>query len=243
MATWTLQAAVNAVRRRVNDWIDTSAVTTDPPSHLSRLEPAIPRSGKIDGLNVFFSVSHYPVVSKVVAGVETVVTVQDDKGNLFAIDVAATDYTRGILALQLAPDPGTSAVIMATYFSMFYQDARYIDWINRGLNWMGFPEVAALGDLVSGLPDGLKRALVEFAASQAFLANSQQSADFFNFSVGGKTEDMADVAKNWREEAAAANKLALQMRNDYYNPRQGRALAPAMAISVPSDQQPWTPTR
>jgi len=242
MATWTLQEAVNAVRRRVNDWIDTTALTTDPPSHLSRLEPAVPRSGKIDAVNKFFTITHYPVLSKVVGGAETIVTAQDDKGNLFPIDVAGTDYVKGVLKLQTAPDPSTSAIILATYFSMFYQDGRYIDWINRALNWAGFPEVALLTDKVA-IPDGMKRALVEFAASQAFLANSQQSADFFNFSVGGKTEDMEDVAKNWREEAASSNKLALQMRNDFYNPRQGRALAPAMAISVPSDQPPWTPTR
>lgn len=230
----TLGEAVQQVRREVDDWIDTSDLTGDPPSHISRLELATPVSGAIDGTNLRFRVAHYPVLE---VGIE----VEDQKGNPFVVDLAGTDLLRGLIKLTAAPTNPPSEEIRITYFSAFVKEADLRRFVQRGVRFVDISTTPAGDSDPLGVPEGLEQAIIEFAKSLFYEVVSTKTADFFRFAAGGKEEDKGEVPKNWNDLMKFARAEATRLRDDYYT-RKGRRNVAAMGISV-APTAPYTPTR
>jgi hypothetical protein len=235
----TLADAVKLVRSEVGDWSDTSDLVNTPPSHISRLELGTPATRRIDGVNTLFQVAHFPVLSAV--PLSSVIQVQDDVGNPFGVSAAPpTNLTLGLINLTSAPASPAQAVFF-TYFSIFYLDTDYIRWIQRAMEELGFTAVTSLTDQI-GIDPRLNPALISFAKYLVYKMNATQTANFFDFSVGGKDEKKGMEAVNWEKLAAAELKVFQGLRDDPYK-RQGRREAPAWAFSPVTNQQIYGGTR
>jgi len=219
------------LRKQLNDRIEVTDPVARPPSHLHRLENSTPVNGIISEANDRFLVKHYPVLSKIVVGVETLIQVQNQLGTLFVVDTVGTDYTKGIIQLTTGPEAPTE-VIYITYFSKWYLDEELDQALTEAQTFIG---VSPVSDDVTALPvvDGLRPALLMYAKAIVFEANSTKTADNFNFSAGGKTENKADSAKQWEDKAEKSKKQAETLRDDFYT-RKGQREAPAMAVGAPA---------
>lgn len=231
----TLAQAVLALRREVDDWIDTSSLQADPPSHVSRLEPAIPVAGSINGIGTKFRVRHYPVLS---VGIQ----IEDQLGTPFVFAPATSDLAKGLIDLTAAPVNPPSTEIRITYFSMFAQDGMLKVFLQRGVKFVDVSSTPTADTDPIGTPEGLETAVIEFAKSLYYEMLSTKTADFFDFGAGGKTEGKSAVPQNWTELAKLAYAKAVQERDDFYK-RKGRRNAPALGVSTPQDQRAWTPNR
>lgn len=239
MADLTLGEAVVELRNQIDDRVDVSDVADNPPSHISRLEPGIPVSGLIDGSNDRFRVAHYPVLTSGTIG--DVIQVEDQAGNAFTVDVPGSDFLRGIIRLTLAPSNPPSQEIRITYFSKFFFDEQLRKFIRQGVKFCGVSQAPVADGDALGVGEGLHDAVLAFASYLAYKLLSTKTADFFNFSAGGKTEDKGEVPKNWADLAKTAYADAIKLRSDPYI-RQGRRDAPATGFAAfPS--APYTPPR
>lgn len=233
----------SSLRQRIEDRIDTSAITTNPPSHFSRAERATPLTGVVLG-STRFKVRHYPLLSKIVGGVEQLIQVIDQAGTAFVVDTANTDYLRGIVAVTV-PVGAASKRILVSYFDQWYLDGQLNDFLDEAYKFI-MPGANPVADDVTiyNMADNLEPAMLKYAEHLVCKANAKKDADFFNYTAGGKTEDKAEVPKTWLKLAQTALEEARQLRSDVYGGRQDRAKAPAFRIGAPAGLQvPYTPPR
>ena len=231
------------IRSDIQDRIDTTDINLNPPSHLSRNEPAIPVTGSFDAVNKKFRVRHYPLLSKIVATVETLIQVTDQVGAAYIVDTVLTDYLRGIVALTAAP-PTTTKKLLITYFSFWYTDDELNRTIEEAADFI-LEGGSGVTDDATNYPfaDGLRPPFFAFARYKIFDALSTKTADFFDFSAGGKDEAKAEVPKMYQTKSEAAFDQAQTLRDAFYK-RQGRQFVPAMGFVTPAQRgQPFTPPR
>lgn len=224
---------IQQIRIEVGDNI-TPTIADLPPSHLARKEPSL---GLINGTNTIFQVRHFPIIaSGISAGVD--LTATDANGVVLAVTSVQRNFGQFVLTV-----PPTAGKVEATYYSMFATDTEWLAFLNAGLRYCSQLAAATTATVVI-VPDGLIAGITEYAKAKYYEKLTQQTAAFFDFSAGGKTVNKSSVPQNWKALMAAATELARTLRNDFYNPRQGRALAPAQGFQTPGQRgQPWTPTR
>lgn len=238
MAALTLGQAITALRIEIEDRVDVSSISTNPPSHLSRLEPGSPVSGSIDGVNKRFRVRHYPVLTAATIG--DVVQVENEAGLAYAVDTGASDFLRGIIALTSAPASGVLEVRF-TYFSQFFFDAQLTDFLQRGCEFVGVGAIPATSADPLGVGEAQQPTVLKFAAHLCAKMLATKTAEFFDFDAGGKSAGASEVPKMWK---ALADELYEEAKELLENPntRQGRALAPAVSFgNFPSGTH--TPSR
>jgi hypothetical protein len=235
----TLGTAVTALRNEIEDRVDVTALTTNPPSHLSRLEPGIPVSGVIDGVNKRFRVRHYPVLTA--ATIADVIQVEDQAGNAFLVDVPTSDFLRGIIALTTAPASATSTEVRFTYFSRWFFDAQLVEFLQRACEFVGVGAVPTLTTDPLGVGESQQPTALKFAAHLCAKMLSTKTAEFFDVSAGGKDASASEIPKMYK---ALADELYTEAKELLENPytRQGRREAPALSITAyPSGT--YTPSR
>lgn len=236
----TLAEAIEELRVEIDDRIDTTDLTVNPPSHLTRLEPSIPASGSIDGANLLFKVKHYPILTA--TPISDAVQVTDQANTAFVVDEPNSDFLRGIVALTAAPTNPPSTEIRVTYFSQFFFDEQLRRFIRQGVKFIGIGRAPVADSDSLGVPEPLELPIFKFASHLAYKMLSTKTADWFPVGAGGKDADPSEVPKHYKALAEECMEEATKLRDDFYQ-RQGRQFAPTMAISVPSNQPPWTPTR
>jgi hypothetical protein len=225
LATLTEAQAIVRFRKEINDNIDTAS-TNPPPSHAAIDEPMV---GPINAANTVFRVRHMLMLP---LGAP-VVTVKDQAHAVLA--VTSVDGILGLVTMTAAPASPAVLGLFATYRYAFFTDAQLQVFLQAGYEFVS-------ADAITSIVEGLYPAMFAFAKAQAYEMIADNSGDFFDFTVGGETASKGEVTDRWQQKANDARKLASDLRKGFYTTNDRRE-RPAMAISVPDNQPPWTPTR
>jgi hypothetical protein len=148
-----------------------------------------------------------------------------DPCGVFVNDAAVTatsdDLESGMVTLTTAPLEGDR--VTATYYVQWFTDAQLTTYLVNAANFLG------LGDDFTVVSGGLKNAAVKYACADAYQELAVRFAEMI--SEGFRWEDLPvetlkktqesylELEKNFRKEAK-------DLRNDYYDGRQGMSGAP-----------------
>lgn len=137
------------------------------------------------------------------------------------------DTTTGYFTLVTAPVDGD--VLEATYYVQYFTDDELITFLASGSKFLGFSNDYTV------VPDGLQAGALEYAAGEAYAKLALRFADTMSDTY--RMEDMPDkerqmIISSFKDASAAAFKEAKEKRNDYYENRQGQALAPLFGTNL-----------
>lgn len=140
---------------------------------------------------------------------------------------SSDDTGTGYFSLLTAPVDGD--VLEATYYVQYFTDAELIIFLRSACNFL------ALGDDYTNIPGGLQAGALEYASAEAYQKLALRFADTMSDTY--RMEDMPDkdrqmIIDSFKTAAAAAFKEAKEKRNDYYENRQGQALAPLFGTNL-----------
>lgn len=178
--------------------------------------------GQLDGTNTKFKTFEFRRVTDfTVAPTDATGVFVDDALQT----VTADDLVSGGFTLSAAPTNGQT--ITATYYVQWFTDAELTQFVTSAAEWSGYV------DSFTSVPEGLRPASKEYAASQAFqklslrfamnLAETYQLYDAPDQKRFDPVKAYADIAKQKMD-------LAFRLRDDFYKNRQGQALAPRSGV-------------
>lgn len=136
-------------------------------------------------------------------------------------DITDDDLETGYFVLARAPVAGD--VIECTYYSQYFIDSELISFLRLATNFI------AGGDDYTQVIGGLQTAVLAYAAAEAYQKLALRFADTFSDTY--KMQDLPDgerekVIISFKKSSEDARAEAKKLRDDYYENRQGQALAP-----------------
>ena len=119
--------------------------------------------------------------------------------------------------------PMNTDEVVATYYVQYFLDAELESFLRLASNFL------ALGDDYTNIPGGLQNAALCYAACEGYQKLAMRFADTMSDTY--RLEDMPDkerqrIVDSFKAAADESRKQAKDLRNDYYENRQGEALAP-----------------
>jgi hypothetical protein len=135
--------------------------------------------------------------------------------------VSSDDLATGYFTLQSAPSETDELV--ATYYMQYFLDSELNSFLRLATNFLAY------GDDPTSIPGGLQNGALEFAAAEAYQKLAMRFAD--KMSDVYRLEDLPDKEREamvmaFREASEKARAESVKIRNDFYDNRQGQALAP-----------------
>lgn len=142
-------------------------------------------------------------------------------------DIVSDDPATGYFVLTVAPV--ITDTIEATYFSQYFLDSELISFLRLGTNFI------AGGDDYTQVQGGLQTAVLNYAAAEAYQKLALRFADTFGDTY--KMQDLPDgerekIIIQFKKSSEEARNEAMKLRNDFYENRQGQALAPLWGNNV-----------
>jgi len=180
--------------------------------------------GQVDGTNLNFKTFEFRRVTAFVnpadPNIPEGVYVDNAK-----VTVSAEDLPSGNFTLAAAPTQGQT--IDATYYVQWFNDAEITQFLTSASEWAGYQ------DAFAQIPEGLRPAAKEYAASQAFqklsLRFAQNLAETYQL-YDAPDQKRFDPVKVYADIAKQKMDLAFELRDDFYKDRQGQALAPRFGV-------------
>lgn len=131
------------------------------------------------------------------------------------------DPDTGYFGLSAAPVDGD--ILNATYYVQYFNDDELTGFLRLASNFL------AAGDDYSLIPGGLQNGALCYAAAEGYQKLALRFADTMSDTY--RLEDLPDVDRNkivegFKKSSDESRKQAITFRNDYYENRQGEALAP-----------------
>jgi hypothetical protein len=157
-------------------------------------------------------------------------------GSLLAAASVSVDYIEsGDFNLVTAPVDGDR--LEASYYIQWFTDTEISQFLRLGTNWLG------LNDDYTGLLEGLRPAVLKYAASEAYQklalrwAESIQETFLLNDATNDKTRFA--IVDQYRKSAEVFRKDAEAVRDDFYS-RSGQQKQPLFAsiAGAATDVQP-----
>ena len=176
--------------------------------------------GDINGVNTIFKTFEFRRITNL-----TVATgflgVYKNGVRLATSEITSDDLETGYFTLATAPVSGD--VIEATYYSQYFIDSELISFLRLATNFI------AGGDDYTNVAGGLQPAVLTYASAEAYQKLALRFADTFADTY--KMQDLPDgerekIIIQFKKSSEDARAEAMKLRNDYYENRQGQALAP-----------------
>lgn len=144
-------------------------------------------------------------------------------------EIASDDLETGYFSLVHAPVNGD--VIEATYYSQYFLDTELASFLRLASNFI------AGGDDFTQAPGGLQTAVLTYASAEAYQKLALRFADTFADTY--KMQDLPDgerekIIIQFKKSSEEARTEAMKLRNDFYENRQGQALAPLWGSNLGS---------
>lgn len=176
--------------------------------------------GDINGVNTIFKTFEFRRITDFTTATGFL-GVYKNGVKLAAIDISSDDLETGYFVL--ATPPVTGDVIEATYYSQYFLDTELVSFLRLGSNFL------ALGDDYTQIPGGLQTACLTYASAEAYQKLALRFADTFADTY--KMQDLPDgerekIIIQFKKSSEEARQEAMKLRNDFYENRQGQALAP-----------------
>ena len=167
-----------------------------------------------------FMASNQNIVSANMQGQSYPILQSTDGAAFVGTGITLTDAFNGVVTLTTAPTKSLRLI----YYFQFFQDADVQNFVFNGLRQIGIDPTLAAS--YGNVPQQLFQAPCYLAAAEALKANAQLYVKFYNITIGGKGIQKGDKFKNIQSQAAAYEKTAREIREDYYS-IQNRGLRPA----------------
>lgn len=164
-------------------------------------------------------------------------TAYDTNLGWFTINSSPTATTNGSVTSYPAPTGPVNTCYVDYYFQRF-SDTDINNYLTEALNFLGSIYLSidqAVGEH--------QTAAIKYAASLAMAAQAARAAELADQQLGQARANLDNLSKKWETRAAALDKEAFTMRDDYYK-RYGQRNAPAIGMTRQSqDANLWTPRR
>lgn len=186
--------------------------------------------GNVDGDNAIFTTFDKNLYE------DTVVVYVNDEVVNFTVD----DSVRGTLTLAVAPDENTK--VNADYYFQWWRDVELTGYLNRGAQSCSIFDPATPEASYLLVPQGLRDAVLYFAASDANRAQVQymimrrHSEEFLIQQDGNDDDNYSKMISSLQKQADWYFNNAVKIRDDFYE-RQGRRNAPAFNIKTVGRKQ------
>jgi hypothetical protein len=176
--------------------------------------------GDINGSNVVFKTFEFRRITDLTNPVGYIGVYKN--GQILNVgDVILDDPDTGYFTLLKPPQKGD--VIEATYYVQYFLDAELDSFLRLASNFI------AGGDDYTQTSGGLQTAVLSYAAAEAYQKLALRFADTFADTY--KMQDLPDAERekiiiSFKKSSEEARAEAMKLRNDFYENRQGQALAP-----------------
>ena len=141
------------------------------------------------------------------------------------------DVATGYFQLAASACPSSTDVVECTYYSHYFLDDELSSFLRLACNFL------ALGDDFNQIPGGLQSAAINYAAAEAYqklaIRFADKMADVYRLN-DLPTEDREKIIIQFKKSSEESRTEAIKLRNDYYENRQGQALAPLYGFSLGS---------
>lgn len=176
--------------------------------------------GDINGVNTIFKTFEFRRITDFTTATGFL-GVYKNGVKIAALDISSDDIETGYFVLTTPPVTGD--VIEATYYSQYFLDTELQSFLRLGSNFL------ALGDDYTLVPGGLQTACLTYASAEAYQKLALRFADTFGDTY--KMQDLPDgerekIIIQFKKSSEEARQEAMKLRNDFYENRQGQALAP-----------------
>lgn len=189
--------------------------------------------GRQDGTNVTFKTLEFRRVTDF-----TAVTGAEPEG-VYVDGVKATIDTDNQVVgeFKLEDAPSGNQELTATYYVKWFTDDELTTFLVDSAN------VLSVADSYTQIPEGLRPAALNFAASNAYQKLSLRWADTLSdtYKLQDAPDDDMSPVDQYSKMAETFRKTALMLRDDYYK-RQGQYLSPLYGTST-RPISPVTPNR
>lgn len=141
--------------------------------------------------------------------------------------VSADDIATGYFTLVSAPLNADE--VTATYYNHLFTDDELEGFLRLACNFLG------LGDDYTKIPGGLQNGAVNYAAADGYQKLAMQFADNQSDTYrleDSPTDNRKDIIASLLKMADMLRSDAIKIRNDYYDNRQGQALAPLFGSNL-----------
>jgi len=182
--------------------------------------------GDINGTNTIFKTFEFRRITDLTTATGFL-GVYKNGVRLLNSDVSNDDLVTGYFQLVAAPVSGD--VIECTYYSQYFLDTELQSFLRLASNFL------AAGDDYSQVIGGLQTAALTYASAEAYQKLALRFADTFADTY--KMQDLPDgerekIIIQFKKSSEDARTEAMKLRNDYYENRQGQALAPLWGSSL-----------
>jgi len=183
--------------------------------------------GDINGVNTIFKTFEFRRITDLTAATGFLGVYKNGVRLNPSTDLISDDIVTGYFQLAHAPVAGD--MIEATYYSQYFLDSELQSFLRLASNFL------AAGDEYTQIIGGLQTAALTYASAEAYQKLALRVADTFADTY--KMQDMPDgerekIIIQFKKSSEDARAEAMKLRNDYYENRQGQALAPLWGNSL-----------
>ena len=169
-----------------------------------------------------FMASNQNLVVSNMPGQTSPVLQSTDGAAFVGTGITLTDAVNGVLTMAVAPTRSLRVI----YYFQFFKISDIENAVFNGLRQIGVDPTDP--SQYGVVPQSLFQAPCYLAAAELLKENTQLFVKFYNITIGGKGFQKGDKFKNIQAQAAAYEKRADKIREDYYT-IQDRGLRPAAA--------------
>lgn len=182
--------------------------------------------GDVNGVNTIFKTFEFRRITDLTSATGFL-GVYKNGVRLANAAISSDDIVTGYFQLAAAPVSGD--VIECTYYSQYFLDSELQSFLRLASNFL------AAGDDYTQIIGGLQTAALTYASAEAYQKLALRFADTFADTY--KMQDMPDgerekIIIQFKKSSEDARAEAMKLRNDYYENRQGQALAPLWGSSL-----------
>ncbi|NBT57955.1 hypothetical protein EBT16_04140 [bacterium] len=182
--------------------------------------------GDINGTNLIFKTFEYRRITDFTTA-SAPLGVYKNGVRISSTGIMSDDLQTGYFTLQSAPLVGD--VIEATYYCQYFLDSELQSFLRLASNFI------AGGDNYTQAQGGLQTAVLAYAAAEAYQKLALRFADTFSDTY--KMQDLPDAEREkiivqFKKSSEEARTEAMKLRNDFYENRQGQALAPLFGTNL-----------
>lgn len=140
--------------------------------------------------------------------------------------ISADDLTTGYFSLAVAPI-GTDR-IEATYYVQYFTDTELQSFLRLASNFL------AAGDDYTQIVGGLQNAAINYASAEAYQKLALRFVDTMSdtYRLEDNKGDNEKIALQFKKSSEDARGEAKKLRDDFYENRQGQALAPLYGFAL-----------
>jgi hypothetical protein len=183
--------------------------------------------GDVNGTNTIFKTFEYRRITDFTSSVGFM-GVYKSGVKISNADVVTDDVNTGYFQLAASAAPLGTDVVEATYYVQYFLDSELEGFLRLASNFL------AGGDDYTAIAGGLQNAAINYAAAEAYQKLALRFADTMSdtYRLEDNKGENEKIALQFKKSSEEARNESKKLRDDYYENRQGQALAPLYGLGL-----------